>query len=189
MTKLKGGAIVDLGNVIVAHWLSNITPENFLTIDYNSIPEAPGVCESLKRINERFGGNVTVVYNSTGIADEKIRIWLETHTFTQRTGIPSERICRTTHGRDKTPFVEQSTCTHYGTTVVVDDRLEVVSKFVGKVPEQSMEMNGSTHLKFWDCNISKVFSEFITESLDKSAKIFVSFLEARFVFFVGESKE
>jgi len=134
MTKQKGGAIVDLGNVIVAHWLSNITPENFLTIDYNSIPEAPGVCESLKRINELFGGNVTVVYNSTGIADEKIRVWLEAHKFTERTGIPPERIRRTTHGRDKTPFMEQSTSTHYSTTVVVDDRLEVVSKFVCKVP-------------------------------------------------------
>ncbi len=134
MTKQHGGAIVDLGNVIVAHWLSKITPENFLTIDYNSIPEAPGVCESLKRINELFGGNVTVVYNSTGIADEKIRVWLETHKFIERTGIPLERIRRTTHGRDKTPFMEQSTDTHYGTTVVVDDRLEVMNKFVERVP-------------------------------------------------------
>jgi len=135
MERQKGGAIVDLGNVIVAHWLSNITPENFLTIDYNSIPEAPGVCESLKKLNEWFGGNVTVVYNSTGIADEKIRLWLEAHKFVERTGIPLERIRRTTHGRDKTPFIEQSTETHYNTTVVVDDRLEVLSKFVGKVQD------------------------------------------------------
>ena len=135
MTKQHGGAIVDLGNVIVAHWLSNISPENFLTYDYNSIPEAPGVCEILKRLNDRLGGNVTVVYNSTGIADEKIRAWLEAHKFVERTGIPLERIRRTINkSRDKTPFMNQTSETHYGTTVVIDDRLEVMSHFVGKVP-------------------------------------------------------
>jgi hypothetical protein len=41
MTKQHGGAIVDLGNVIIAHWLSNITPENFHVIDYNSIRKSP----------------------------------------------------------------------------------------------------------------------------------------------------
>lgn len=134
MTKKLGGAIIDLGNVIIAHWLSNITAENFHTIDYNSIPEVPGVCEVLKRINELFGGNVTVVYNATGIADEKIQTWLEVHKFTERTGIPPERIRRTTNGRDKTPFMDQSTDTHYGTTMVVDDRCEVIGKFLGKAP-------------------------------------------------------
>ena len=136
MTKQHGGAIVDLGNVIVAHWLSNITPKNFPTYDYDSIPEAPGVCESLKRLNERFGGNITVVYNSTAIADEKIHAWLRSHKFIERTGIPLERIRRTINeSRDKTPFMNQSSETHYGTTVVVDDRLEVMSHFVGKVPQ------------------------------------------------------
>jgi hypothetical protein len=120
MTKQHGGAIVDLGNVIVAHWLSNITPKNFLTIDYNSIPEAPGVCESLRRMNDMFGGNVTVVYKSTGIADQKIRTWLANHHFSERTGILPERIVRTKTGRDKTPHIEQSTSSHYGTTVVHD---------------------------------------------------------------------
>ena len=134
MTKQKGGAIVDLGNVIIAHWLSNITPENFLTIDYNSIPEAPGVFDVLKRLNDKFGGNVTVVYNSTGIATEKILTWLSSHRFTERTGIPFERVHRTVKGRDKTPHLEQSSRTHYGTTMVVDDRLEVLSHFVEKVP-------------------------------------------------------
>lgn len=61
MTKQKGGAIVDLGNVIIAHWLSNITPKNFHTIDYNSIPEVPGAFDSLKWLNDRFGGNAGVL--------------------------------------------------------------------------------------------------------------------------------
>ncbi len=133
MTKQHGGAIVDLGNVIIAHWLSNITPENFLTIDYNSIPEVPGVFDSLKWLNDRFGGNVTVVYKATDVATEKILAWLTHHQFTERTGIPLDRVCRTKGGRDKTIHMEQSSATHYGTTVVVDDRLEVLGYFVGKV--------------------------------------------------------
>jgi hypothetical protein len=134
MTKQHGGAIVDLGNVIIAHWLSNITPENFHVIDYNSIPEVPGVFDSLKWLNEKFGGNVTVVYKATDVATEKIHAWLAHHQFTGRTSIPLERVNRTSGGRDKTIHMDQSTETHYGTTVVVDDRLEVMSYFVGMVP-------------------------------------------------------
>ncbi|MEI6238273.1 MAG: hypothetical protein WCP15_01915 [bacterium] len=134
MTTKLGGAIVDLGNVIIAHWMSNITPENFDTIDYNSIPEVPGVFDSLKKLNEKFGGNVTVVYKATDIATEKILSWLSYHRFTERTDIPFDRVCRTVNGRDKTPHSNQSSSTHHGTTVVVDDRLEVLSFFVGKVP-------------------------------------------------------
>lgn len=134
MTKQHGGAIIDLGNVIIAHWLSNITPENFDTIDYNSIPEVPGVFDSLKRLNDKFGGNVTVVYKATDVATEKILAWLAHHNFTERTGIPLERVDRTKGGRDKTLHMDQSSSTHYGTTIVVDDRLEVMNYFVGKVP-------------------------------------------------------
>ena len=129
-----GGAIVDLGNVIIAHWLSNITPENFDTIDYNSIPEVPGVFDSLKRFNDQFGGNVTVVYKATDVATEKILEWLKHHRFFERTGISFDRVRRTSSGRDKTPFIEQSSHSHHGTTVMVDDRLEVLSYFVGNVP-------------------------------------------------------
>lgn len=134
MTKQYGGAIVDLGNVTIAHYRSKITKKNFNTIDYNSIPEVPGAFDGLKRLNDRFGGNVTVVYNATDIADEKIRAWLVYHKFTELTGIPLERVVRTKNGRDKTSFMDQSSATHYGTTVVIDDRLEVMSYFVGKVP-------------------------------------------------------
>ena len=134
MATQHGGAIVDLGNVIIAHWLSNITPENFDTIDYNSIPEVPGVFDSLRRFYDQFGGNVTVVYKATDIATEKILGWLRHHNFSERTGISFDRVHRTSSGRDKTPFIEQSSQTHHGTTVMVDDRLEVLSYFVGKVP-------------------------------------------------------
>lgn len=130
----KGGVIVDLGNVIIAHWLSNINETNFETIDYNSIPEVPGCFDILKRLNEKFGGNITVVYKATNVATEKILAWLAHHQFAERTGISMDRVHRTNGGRDKTSHIDQSTSTRYGTTVMIDDRLEVLSHFVGKVP-------------------------------------------------------
>lgn len=130
--KLHGGAIVDLGNVIIAHWLSDITPANFHTIDYNLIPEVPGAFEALRELNKMFGGNVTVVYKATDVATEKILAWLDYHGFVRRTGIPLSQVIRTSDGRNKTGHIDQSNETHCGTTIVVDDRLEVMSHFVGK---------------------------------------------------------
>ncbi len=131
----KGGLIVDLGNVIIAYWLSNITFDNFHTIDYNTIPEVPGVFKALRRLNEHFGGNVTVVYKATEVATEKVLGWLTNHEFSERTGIPLNRVKHSVNGRNKTAYMEQSSGTHYGATIVVDDRLEVLSYFVGKVSD------------------------------------------------------
>jgi hypothetical protein len=132
--KTRGGLIVDLGNVIIAHWLSKVrlTRANFHKVDYSSIPEVPGAFRSLKGFNTLFGGNVTVVYKATNVATEKVLAWLKRHRFSERTGIAKDRVVRTKKGRDKTAFMRQSTKTHYGTTVVVDDRLEVLSHFVAK---------------------------------------------------------
>lgn len=133
MSTKHGGLIVDLGNVIVAYWLSNITPQNINTIDYNAIPEVPRAFETLKRFNKYFDGNVTVVYKATGIAMEKIDCWLVSHRFSERTGIPISRVVHSTGGRNKTFAMEQSNGNYCGTTIVVDDRLEVLSYFVNNV--------------------------------------------------------
>lgn len=130
----KGGMIVDVGNVIIAHWLSDISPANFHLIDYNSIPEVPGSFAALRRFHTMFDGNITCVYKATDTATEKITGWLRHTRFSEHTGIPENRVCRTLNGRDKTPHIEQRTTLRYGTTVVVDDRLEVLSHFVGVVP-------------------------------------------------------
>ncbi|MDO8590793.1 MAG: hypothetical protein Q7R65_02330 [bacterium] len=134
MTTVSGGLITDLGNVIIAYWLSNITPENFYTIDYNAIPEVPDAFGILKHFNEVFEGNVTVAYKATGVAREKIDAWLDYHRFSARTGISTNRIVHSPGGRDKTFCLNQTSDTYCGTTIVVDDRLEVLSHFVGKVP-------------------------------------------------------
>ena len=159
MSQKNGGLVVDLGNVIIAYWLSNITPENFYTINYNAIPEVPGAFESLKRFNEYFDGNVTVVYKSSGVAMRKVFGWLISHDFSQRTGIPLSRVIHSAGGRDKTAYMGQFSNTHCGTTIVIDDRLEVLSYFVGKVQnlflfkpqcqevEQFMHTGASAHVK------------------------------------------
>ncbi len=134
LKRSHGGAIVDLGNVIIAHWLTNISPENFHTIDYNSIPEVPGAFESLRALSLKFTGNITVVYNATNIAEQKIANWLEAHDFFNRTNISRKRVIRSRSGRDKTPYLQQENGVHQGTTIVIDDRLEVLSHFVGKAP-------------------------------------------------------
>ncbi len=134
MDAISGGLITDLGNVIIAYWLSHITPENFHEIDYDSIPEVPGAFESLRRFNTYYEGNVTVAYKATEVAGEKIQSWLKYHRFFERTGIPLTRIVHSSEGRDKTASLGQVSARNYGTTVVVDDRLEVLNHFIGKVP-------------------------------------------------------
>jgi hypothetical protein len=137
MKNLHGGAVVDMGDVIIAHRLSSIpvTQENYEKLDYNIIPEEPGAFEGLRWLNERFGGNVSVVYKATDFADERILGWFAYHCVTERTGIPLDRVVRTRDGRDKSSHLEQSSATHYGTTVQIDNRLEVLSYSARKVPD------------------------------------------------------
>jgi len=137
MTKLHGGAIVDIGNVIIAYRFTDLTDKNYDTYPFHTIPEEPGAFEGLKLLNERFGGNVTIVWKATGDAVGKNMKWLQDHEFERRTGIQMTRIERM-KGEDraaKTRFIDQSSETYEGTTVVIDDRLEVLSHFIGKVPK------------------------------------------------------
>jgi hypothetical protein len=134
MVMKKGSVLVDLGNVIIAHWLSNITPENFDQINYNLIPEVPYAFESLRRLNAHYPGGVFVVYNATKIADEKIRRWLAYHDFTKRTGVSLARVVRSKTGRNKAQHMELACRTIGSVHAVVDDRLEVLNHFVGKIP-------------------------------------------------------
>src|SRR3989338_1374635 len=130
----EGGLATDLGNVIIAYWLSDITPENFHLIDYNSIPEVPGAFESLKRLNRAFNGNVAVIYKATGVAHTKIHQWLYYHRFSERTGISMNHVIHSKGGRNKALHLNELNQNYQSITTMVDDRLEVLSYFVGKVP-------------------------------------------------------
>ncbi|MFA6602139.1 MAG: hypothetical protein WCT02_04795, partial [Candidatus Paceibacterota bacterium] len=65
MTKQDGGAIADVGNVVIAYWLSKISQQNYDVYPFHTIPEVPGSFEGLRCLYEAFGGNVTVVYKAT----------------------------------------------------------------------------------------------------------------------------
>jgi hypothetical protein len=120
---------VDLGNVIIDHVGFGTTPEFFHSGDYNVIPPVPGVLNALHRLNqERFLGNMFVVYNASDVADQKIISWFKSHDFFERTGVSPERVMRTQNGRNKL-----SACKLYQATHFIDDRLEVLSHLVGKV--------------------------------------------------------
>jgi hypothetical protein len=133
MTKLHGGALVDVGNVIIDHVTAGTTRELVDTPGwYETIPPQPGAFEGLKALSQAFGGNITLVYNAMDTADRKILDWLSLHELTERTGISFDRVHRTTHGRDKTPFMSHESATHFGTTVIIDDRLEVMRYFLDR---------------------------------------------------------
>ncbi|PIR40018.1 MAG: hypothetical protein COV33_02000 [Candidatus Zambryskibacteria bacterium CG10_big_fil_rev_8_21_14_0_10_34_34] len=120
---------VDLGNVIIDHVGFGTTPEFFQTGDYNIIPPVEGVFAALRRLNqERFNGNIFVVYNASDVADRKIVTWLLTRNFFDHTGISPDRVRRTQNGRNKL-----SVCGLYQATHFVDDRLEVLSHLINNV--------------------------------------------------------
>lgn len=136
VNKQLGGVIVDAGNVIIDHETAQTTRQK---VDipgwYETIPAIPGSFETLKRLNDAFGGNVTVAFNAADIIDEKILGWFRTKQFCETTGIPLENLRRTIPGaaeRDKSVFMHQSSATHYGTTIVIDDRMQVMNYFAGK---------------------------------------------------------
>ena len=133
---IHGGAIIDVGNVIIPYYLTDISPANYHSFDFDKIPESTGSFNTLGWLSGILGGNISLVYKATADADGKTLRWLRMHNLTERTGIPKERIRRIpedpVNGRDKTIFMDQSTPTHYGTTIVIDDRLEVLAKFVEK---------------------------------------------------------
>jgi|GEM_PF-1580895 len=136
MNKQFGGAIVDLGNIIVDHIAYGTEKKPIKDVDYSSIPEVEGCFDGLKRLNLLFGGNVSIIYNAKDFSDKQIIGWLTQHKLIERTGITIERVFRNRirpgNSRDKTGFLDQSSETHFGVTVVVDDRLEVINHFIQK---------------------------------------------------------
>jgi len=150
MTKETGSVLVDFGNVIIAHWLTDITPENFNTIEYNLIPEVPDAFKSLKRLNEQYEGRLLVIYNATNVAEEKIRKWLLYHEFVTCTGIPLNKVVRSKTGRNKAGHIQSVQGVDYP-SVVIDDRLEVLNHFIGKVSRLFLFRPQAEEVKLFNC--------------------------------------
>lgn len=128
MTEILG---VDFGNVIINHVGFGTTSDFVRTGDYNIIPPVSGVFEALRHLNqERFAGNIFVVYNASDATDQKILSWLKSHDFFNRTDIYPARVMRTKNGRNKS-----SECDRYKATHFIDDRLEALSYLVCMVKD------------------------------------------------------
>ncbi len=141
MKKKFGGAIIDVGNVVIDHSKTTIQ----LVTDalskpelYYAIPEVEEVMDGLAGLNRLFGGNVTLLYKATDTVDWLIIGWMTYHQLTEKTGIPLSRVVRINDKsdmRDKTSHIDQSSETHERTYLVIDDRVQVIRQFIGKVPQ------------------------------------------------------
>jgi hypothetical protein len=121
---------VDIGNVIINHRLTDNDDETLHEERYSTIPAALGVYESLKKLNdEKFSDGIFLISKCTPWAELKILAWLKDNDFYQRTGVKPDKVVFCRERRDKETICMQNNITYF-----IDDRLEVLSDLVGKVP-------------------------------------------------------
>lgn len=121
---------VDIGNVIINHRLTDKNDETLHEERYSTIPSVENACESLKKLNdEKFHGEIFLISKCTPWAQEKILAWLKDNDFYAKTGIKPENVffCRERHEKEKI-------CRTNNINYFIDDRLEVLSHLVGKIP-------------------------------------------------------
>lgn len=119
---------IDIGNVIINHRLTDKEDKTLHEERYSTIPAAEGVFSAVKKLNEKFLGNVFLISKCTPWAQEKIIIWLKDNNFYSKTGVKPENVffCRERHEKDKI-------CRDNNITYFIDDRLEVLSHMVNTV--------------------------------------------------------
>ncbi len=125
---MKKALGVDIGNVII----DNRTIANSVIDDekqYLTIPPVIGAFEGLTGLTKEFSRNVFLVSKCTPWAEEKILKWLKNQDFYNKTGIKPENVCFVRERHEK-----EEICSARGVTHFIDDRLEVLSHMVGKVP-------------------------------------------------------
>lgn len=129
-----GGAIVDLGNVVIDFDHNEERYQLMKQGEITKIPVIPGSLESLKMLNKALQGNITIVYKGTTTPHEIMMKWLQHVRFTEETGIPFEKVVKTVTRNKYSLLTKPSNEINYKTIIVIDDRLEVLSYFVKKVP-------------------------------------------------------
>lgn len=121
---------VDIGNVIINHRLMDKSNRDEWQKKYIASPPVDGVFDSLKILSdEKFMGNIFLISKCNDEAEPLIKTWFEKHDFYNKTGIKPENVffCRERHEKE-------IICTKLGITHFIDDRLEVLSHMVGKIP-------------------------------------------------------
>ncbi len=121
---------VDIGNVIIDHRLISKEEAKLLEERYSTIPATDGVFDCLKKLNdERFHGNIFLISKCTPWAKEKVSAWFKDNDFYNKTGVKPENVFFCQERSEKEKICKENNITHF-----VDDRLEVLSYMIDKVP-------------------------------------------------------
>jgi hypothetical protein len=121
---------VDIGKVIIDHRRITKEEAKLLGERYSEIPATKDVFTSLKRLNdERFFGNIFLVSKVKEEHENRTTKWLRDNDFFNKTGIVPENVCYCRERSDKEKICRDNNITHF-----IDDRLEVLSHMIGKVP-------------------------------------------------------
>lgn len=113
---------VDFGGVISAR-VADDSDTSFFADRFLETPMVDGAFDALARlVAGPFEGRVHIVSKAGPKIQERTRLWMDHHQFTDRTGIPESQVHFCRERRDKAPI-----CRRLGVTHFVDDRLDVLS--------------------------------------------------------------
>lgn len=122
---------VDIGNVIIdCRSITNTEDETLWNEKFSNVPPAEGVFECLKKLNEeKFHGAIFLVSKLKEEQDDRTLKWLKDNKFFEKTGIKPENLILCRDRSEKEKICRERNVTHF-----IDDRLEVLSYMVDKVP-------------------------------------------------------
>src|SRR5579884_3346078 len=121
---------VDIGNVIINHRSVNHADSTLFDYRYSTIPATPDVYSSLKALNNGpFDGRIFLISKCTDTAECKILTWLKDNDFYGKTNINPKNVFFV-----KDRIGKAEVCIEHRITHFIDDRLEVLSAMIGKVP-------------------------------------------------------
>ncbi len=113
---------VDFGGVISDRVADN-SDTSFFADRFLETPIVDGAFDALLRLSAGpFEGRVHIISKAGPKIQERTRLWMRHHQFTDRTGVPEANVHFCRERRDKAPICKRLAVTHF-----VDDRLDVLS--------------------------------------------------------------
>lgn len=120
---------VDFGGVIVERAGSEDTA--FFGDNFLETPEVPDAIDSLALLskNPQYQGNIWIVSKASPKTQAKTKLWLESYSFHERTGIPENQLVFTESRGEKAAIAADLEMVAF-----VDDQIDVLSKMKDIVP-------------------------------------------------------
>jgi hypothetical protein len=113
---------VDIGGVLIDR-VADGTDTSFFSDRFLETPAFEDGFDTLARLSrERFGEAVHLVSKCGPKAQEKTKLWLAHHRFTEITGIPFDQVHFCREREEKAPICKRLKVTHF-----IDDRFDVLS--------------------------------------------------------------